>query len=196
MTTMLRAKTIVAFALLCGLCGCAETPKPEAMVSPAPMSRPAQSPGLQRAVANPPTSRPAVRQDILPGTLRDFEVNVGDRVLFAFDQSNLDDASRATLQKQAAWLSKYPLILVTIQGNADERGTREYNLALGARRANAVRDYLVSLGVVGDRLTTISYGKERPVCGESNETCWSKNRRAVSAITNAPVYPDNVAMGR
>ena len=196
MKTMLRREAIVALALSVTLCGCAETPKPEALVTPPPMARTAPSPALQRAVVNPPASRPAVRQDILPGTLRDFQVNVGDQVFFGFDQSNLDEAARATLQKQAAWLSKYPLILVTIQGNADERGTREYNLALGARRASAVQDYLVSLGVVRDRLTTISYGKERPVCAESTETCWAKNRRAVSLITNAPVYPDNVAMGR
>jgi len=193
---MLRGNAVVAFALSCALCACAETPKPEAMVSSPPASQPSPPANLQRAVANPPATRPAVRRDIIPGTLRDFEVNVGDRVLFGFDQSNLDDAARTTLQKQAAWLSKYPLIEVSIQGHADERGTREYNLALGARRANAVKDYLVSLGVTRDRLSTISYGKERPVCAESNETCWSKNRRGVSAIINAPVYPDNVAMGR
>src|SRR5215469_7646070 len=126
MKTILRRETIVALALSCGLCACAETPKPEAVVTPPPMTQASQSPALQRAVANPPASRPAVRQDILPGTLRDFQVNVGDQVLFGFDQSNLDEAARATLQRQAAWLSKYPLIVVMIQGNADERGTREY----------------------------------------------------------------------
>jgi peptidoglycan-associated lipoprotein len=106
----------------------------------------------------------------------------------------IGDLFRAALQKQAAWLSRYAAVTVAIQGNADERGTREYNIALGARRATSVKDYLVSLGVRYDRLTTISFGKERPVCVESNEVCWSQNRRAVSAITNAAASPNNVAM--
>jgi peptidoglycan-associated lipoprotein len=126
--------------------------------------------------------------------MRDFEINVGDRVFFAFDKSDLDTSARAVLQKQAAWLSKYQGVTVAIQGNADERGTREYNLALGARRAVAVKEYLETLGVREDRLMTISYGKERPVCVESNESCWSQNRRAVSAIMNAVPSPNNVAM--
>ena len=126
--------------------------------------------------------------------MRDFEVNVGDRVFFSFDKSNLDDSARAALQKQAAWLSRYRAVTVAIQGNADERGTREYNLALGARRAAAVKDYLASLGLTAGRMTTISFGKERPVCVESNEACWSQNRRAVSAITNAAASPNDVAM--
>jgi peptidoglycan-associated lipoprotein len=146
------------------------------------------------ATVSPAPARPAIETGIIPGTLRDFEVNVGDRVFFSFDKSNLDDAARAALQKQAAWLSRYQAVTVAIQGNADERGTREYNIALGARRATAVKDYLVSLGVRYDRLTTISFGKERPVCVESNEACWSQNRRAVSAITNAAASPNNVAM--
>lgn len=130
---------------------------------------------------------------IIPGTARDFETNVGDRVFFGYDKSNLDDAARTTLQKEAAWFSRYRAVTVTIQGNADERGTREYNLGLGARRATAVKSYLVSLGVGAERLTTVSFGKERPVCAESNESCWSQNRRAVSEIRNAVSTP-NVAM--
>lgn len=108
--------------------------------------------------------------------------NVGDRVFFDTDKSNLSGTARATLDRQAGWLSQNPGVRLTIEGHADERGTREYNLALGARRANAVRDYLVSQGVDGSRLQTISYGKERPVSLCSEEACWSKNRRAAASV--------------
>lgn len=108
--------------------------------------------------------------------------NVGDRVFFQTDQSNLDGSARATLRNQAQWLAQNGSINLIIEGHADERGTREYNLALGARRANAVRDFLISEGVDGNRLQTISYGKERPVSLCSEEACWSKNRRSVATI--------------
>ena len=108
--------------------------------------------------------------------------NVGDRVFFQTDQSNLDGSARATLRNQAQWLSQNSSVNLIIEGHADERGTREYNLALGARRANAVRDVLISEGVNGSRLQTISYGKERPVSLCSEEACWSKNRRSVATI--------------
>ena len=108
--------------------------------------------------------------------------NVGDRVFFRTDQSNLDGSARATLRNQAQWLSQNSSVNLIIEGHADERGTREYNLALGARRANAVRDFLISEGVNGSRLQTISYGKERPVSLCSEEACWSKNRRSVATI--------------
>ena len=93
------------------------------------------------------------------------------------------DNDKATLQQQATWLQKYPRVRVTVEGHCDERGTREYNLALGARRANAVKEYLVSLGVSAARVDTISYGKERPICTESKEDCWAQNRRGVTTIT-------------
>ena len=108
--------------------------------------------------------------------------NVGDRVFFQTDQSNLDGSARATLRNQAQWLSQNSGVNLIIEGHADERGTREYNLALGVRRANAVRDFLISEGVNGSRLQTISYGKERPVSLCSEEACWSKNRRSVATI--------------
>ena len=101
---------------------------------------------------------------------------------FATDQATLDGSARATLRNQASWLNQNPSVRLTVEGHADERGTRDYNLALGARRANAVRDFLVSQGVSGSRLQTISYGKERPVSLCSEEACWSKNRRAVATI--------------
>jgi peptidoglycan-associated lipoprotein len=119
---------------------------------------------------------------IVPGSLIDFQQNVGDQVFFDYDASTLDQTDRDTLGRQAAWLAQYPNVVLTIEGHADERGTREYNLALGARRAASVREYLVSLGVSAARLETISYGKERPTCVESAEGCWQQNRRGVSTI--------------
>ena len=96
----------------------------------------------------------------------------------------MQDSDKATLQKQATWLSRYPGVRVTVEGHCDERGTREYNLALGARRANAVKEYLVSLGVSSARVETISYGKERPICTQSDENCWAQNRRGVTVVTS------------
>ena len=103
---------------------------------------------------------------------------------FDYDRYAITSEGRDLLQRQAAWLQKYQQVRVTIEGHCDERGTREYNLALGARRANAVREYLVSLGVSSRRMDTISYGKERPICTESSESCWSQNRRGVTTITS------------
>lgn len=117
-----------------------------------------------------------------PGSQQDLAVNVGDRVFFEFDQSSLSQEARATLQRQAAWMKLHQAVTVTVEGHCDERGTREYNLALGARRANASKEYLVSLGVDPARVRTISYGKERPVALCSDESCWSQNRRAVSVV--------------
>ena len=110
-------------------------------------------------------------------------VNVGDRVFFETDSSELTTQARATLDKQAQWLTNYSQYSqFTIEGHADERGTREYNIALGARRAQAVRDYLVSRGIQAQRMRTISYGKERPVAVCNDISCWSKNRRAVTVL--------------
>ncbi len=120
---------------------------------------------------------------IAPGSGRDFVINVGDRVFFALDKSNLTGDARATLEKQAAWLKRFGSITVTVEGHADERGTREYNLALGERRANSAKDFLVALGVSPNRIKVISYGKERPAALGHNETSWRQNRRAVTVIT-------------
>ena len=117
-----------------------------------------------------------------PGTQQDFVVNVGDRVFFQEDQSDLTGEAQSTLSKQARWLKNYPSYTVTIEGHADERGTREYNIALGARRAQATRDYLVSQGISAGRMRTISYGKERPVAVCNDQSCWSQNRRAVTVL--------------
>jgi len=132
----------------------------------------------------PMAAAPApVTSSILPGSAEDFRVNVGDTVHFAFDQYNVEENDKAILSRQAAWLAKYPSVRVTVEGHCDERGTREYNLALGARRANAVKEFLVSQGVSTARLETVSYGKERPICTQSDESCWQQNRRGVTAIT-------------
>jgi len=120
-----------------------------------------------------------------PGSSQDFVVNVGDRVFFETDSTELTAQSRSTLDRQAQWLNQYPRFSFTIEGHADERGTREYNVALGARRATAAQDYLVSRGVGANRMRTISYGKERPVAVCDDISCWSQNRRAVTVIDNA-----------
>jgi peptidoglycan-associated lipoprotein len=118
-----------------------------------------------------------------PGSQQDFVVNVGDRVFFDTDSTELTAQSRATLDKQAQWLTQYPQYgQFTIEGHADERGTREYNIALGARRAQTVRDYLASRGIQAARMRTISYGKERPVAVCNDISCWSQNRRAVTVL--------------
>jgi peptidoglycan-associated lipoprotein len=117
-----------------------------------------------------------------PGSQQDFVVNVGDRVFFETDQTDLTPQARATLDKQAQWLSQYNRYSFTIEGHADERGTREYNIALGARRAQTVREYLISRGVEAQRMRTISYGKERPVAVCNDISCWSQNRRAVTVL--------------
>ena len=118
-----------------------------------------------------------------PGSQQDFVVNVGDRVFFETDSSELTPQSRATLDKQAQWLNNYSQYgQFTVEGHADERGTREYNIALGARRAQTARDYLISRGVAANRMRTISYGKERPVAICDDISCWSQNRRAVTVL--------------
>ena len=117
-----------------------------------------------------------------PGSQQDFVVNVGDRVFVDTDSSELSDQARATLDKQAQWLNQYNRYSFTIEGHADERGTREYNIALGARRAETVRQYLVSRGIAATRMRTISYGKERPVALCNDISCWSQNRRAVTVL--------------
>ncbi len=156
---------LCAFAGALALAGC--TTKPQATATtPPPVA----------------SSQPTTQSSIIPGSAEDLRVNVGDTVHFDYDKSDIRDEDRGTLSRQAAWLQKYPQVRVTIQGNCDERGTREYNLALGARRANAVKEYLVSLGVSGARIETISYGKERPICTESTEDCWAQNRRGVTVI--------------
>jgi peptidoglycan-associated lipoprotein len=119
---------------------------------------------------------------VQPGSKEDFVQNVGDRVFFDFDKSDIKPEGRQVLQRQADWLKKYPNVTVTVEGHCDERGTREYNLALGERRATAVKKMLLALGVPANRVSTISYGKERPAVVGSNEAAWAQNRRGVTVI--------------
>ena len=138
---------------------------------------------LSACANNPNDAQANAAGQATPGSQQDFVVNVGDRVFFDTDQTDLTAQSRATLDKQAQWLTTYnQYSQFTIEGHADERGTREYNIALGARRAQAVRDYLVSRGIAANRMHTISYGKERPVAVCNDISCWSQNRRAVTVL--------------
>ena len=129
------------------------------------------------------SSSSSANQGPRPGSQEDLVVNVGDRVFFDFDQFSVRQDQRAVLDRQAAWLKKYPEVTVTVEGHADERGTREYNIALGNRRATAAKNYLVALGINPNRVQTISYGKERPAVAGSNDQAWSQNRRAVTVVT-------------
>ena len=170
---MKRFSPLVKFACVASLlfvAACQPKPAPTPPAPPPPAPAPA------------PTPAPQARGPI-PGSLEDFRVNVGDTVHFAYDQYNIESGDQGTLGKQAAWLQRYPAVRVTVEGHADERGTREYNLALGARRANAVKEYLVAQGVSAGRIETVSYGKERPICTASDESCWAQNRRGVTVIT-------------
>ena len=126
------------------------------------------------------TTTPA--PSIVPGSQEDLVATVGDRVFYELNQSVLSDEAQATLTKQASWLGKYPNVTVQIAGNCDERGTEEYNLALGNRRAKAARDFLAAKGVSTARITTISYGKDRPVALGSNEQAWAQNRNAITSV--------------
>lgn len=119
-----------------------------------------------------------------PGSQADLTQNVGDRVFFDTDSSSLSNESQETLNRQAQWLKQYDNVNVTVEGHADERGTREYNIALGERRASVVKRYLINQGLAASRISTISYGKERPAVLGSDESAWSQNRRAVSVVTN------------
>lgn len=148
----------------------------------------ASTPPVQEAapIAQPPAQPPVVQHvptGPVAGSVEDFVQNAGDRVFYGYDRHDLTPEARETLRRQAAWLASYSGTRIIVSGNCDERGTREYNLALGARRANAARDYLVSQGVDPSRISTVSYGKERPTCRESGEACWAVNRNATTSIT-------------
>ena len=159
MTIFRAAKLAAAVVAVVGLAACANNPN-----------------GQQQAGG--PGSGAAV-----PGSTQDFVVNVGDRVFFETDSTELTPQARTTLDKQAQWLQYYNKYSFTVEGHADERGTREYNIALGARRAQTVREYLASRGIDNHRMRTISYGKERPVAVCDDISCWSQNRRAVTVLS-------------
>jgi peptidoglycan-associated lipoprotein len=179
----IKTKTVVKTALvafvLTSVAACSEKPKPVAAVpTPPPAEQPSQP-------TPPPPVKPVATQPagIVPGSQQDFVVNVGDRVYFDTDQSSIRSDAQGILSAQAAWLNRYPSVRVRIEGNADERGTREYNFALGARRAEAVSEFLTSKGVDPSRISTISYGKEQPINPGSDEDAWAQNRNAHTALT-------------
>ena len=163
-------KVVIAMAAVAALGACASRGEP----APTPTD------------TTPPPTTTAPRGPV-PGSVEDFRVSVGDRVFFGYDQFDLTPEARQVLERQAAWLRQYPNVRILVAGNCDERGTREYNLALGARRAAAARDYLVSLGVQPGRVETVSYGKERPLDARSNEEAWSVNRNAHTQIVSGAV---------
>jgi peptidoglycan-associated lipoprotein len=168
-----RLALIVAAAASLAAC---QRPKP-APVAPTPP--PATAPAPETAPPPPP-----VAQGPLPGTEQDFVINVGDRIYFDFDSYSVRADAAPILDAQANWLNQYTSVMVRLEGNADERGTREYNLGLGARRANAVRDYLVNRGVSSSRISTVSYGKERPIDPGATEEAYQRNRNARTAIVS------------
>jgi peptidoglycan-associated lipoprotein len=159
---MSAPKFLAAFAAAALLSACASEPETAAAT------------GAGDASAN----AGAVR----PGSQEDLRANVGDRVFFATDRSTIQADQRPVLERQARWLGQFAQNQVTVEGHADERGTREYNLALGQRRANSARDVLVASGVAGSRIQTVSYGKDRPEALGSDETAWAQNRRAVTVV--------------
>ena len=175
----LNIKHITRLALITGatisIAACAHKPPPPpasvAPMAPAPYSPPAPQPA-------PTQSGP------IPGSIQDFVINAGDRVYFDYDKYNVRADAAPVLDAQAAWLRRYRDVRVRIEGNCDERGTREYNFALGARRANSVKDYLVAHGVEPGRIDTVSYGKERPIDPGENEEAWAKDRNGHTAITS------------
>jgi len=170
-------KTVLTIAMLASvstLAACSKKAPPELPPAPVDTSRPAPTP-------TPPPARPAGPQ---VGSQEHFQNAVGSATVIYFDTDrfNIDSADAAALQAQAQYFLQYPSLPFTIEGHCDERGTREYNLALGERRANSAKNYLVSLGIDAARITTVSYGKERPVALASNESAWARNRRAASIV--------------
>ena len=170
------------YALLAGVAlaaACAKKPKPADLPPPPPaatQTTPAES-------TTPPADTGAVASTSAPGSAEDFKANTqGQMVNFGYDSYELDGRARGILDSQAAWLAKYPSTKITVEGHADERGTREYNIALGERRADAVKTYLAGKGFAAANIATISYGKERPLVEGSDESAWAQNRRAATTI--------------
>ncbi|MEQ8557868.1 MAG: peptidoglycan-associated lipoprotein Pal [Henriciella sp.] len=174
------ALTSSAIALFLGAAACSSTPEPEPTEAATPVQTTTQTEPVRESDIEEP--KRVVDAGPAAGSIEDFTVNVGDRVYFDLDQSGLDPDDQEILQRQAAWLESYPGVRILVAGNCDERGTREYNLALGERRANTVKQYLVSLGVDPARIETVSYGKERPIATESNQAAWALNRNGFTQI--------------
>lgn len=174
------AKRAVRLALVlaatASMAACAST-KPLPEPGPGPGTPPGPGAGYKPGPGTGPVDTRAI-----PGSTQDFVINVGDFVYFDLDSYDIRSDAMSVLDAQAAWLMRYPAVQIRVEGNCDERGTREYNLALGARRANAVRDYLVSRGVASGRISTLSWGKERPIDPGTGEEAWSRNRNGHTVI--------------
>jgi peptidoglycan-associated lipoprotein len=170
----------LAGAAAAALSACAHH-EPPAPPAPAPMATTTQPPP---APYQPMQSQPA---GSVPGSVKDFVVSAGDRIYFGTNENTVSPEGGAILDAQAQWLQRYPQVMVRIEGNCDERGTREFNLALGARRAQAVKDYLAAHGVAAARITTISYGKEKPIDPGTGEEAWAHNRNGHTTITAGAV---------
>jgi peptidoglycan-associated lipoprotein len=176
------ARSVLTVLALASLVACASTPKPMGPVATqAPPPPPREAPPM--AAPEPGPVEQAETGAPIPGSVRDFVINVGDRVYFDFDKYQVRDDGRPVLDAQAAWLTRYPAVRVRIEGNCDELGTREYNFALGARRANSVKEYLASRGVSLARIDTVSFGKERPLDTGGGDAAQAHNRNAHTAIT-------------
>ncbi len=181
--TKTAARLGLTACAMAALAACQSKPKP---------AFPTQTGSTTTAPSGPSTPLPPTAQGpvtsqpmgALPGSSQDFVVNVGDRVYFDTDSHEVRADAGPILDAQSAWLRRYPSVMVRIEGNADERGTREYNLALGARRANAVRDYLVNQGITSDRIATISFGKEQPLDAGTGDEAWARNRNGRTALVS------------
>ena len=175
--------TSASIALIVGVAACTSTPEPEPVV----VEEPVEVVEEPEEVVVVEETLPVVPTGPAAGSLEDFQVNVGDRVYFDLDQYRLSADAQDILKRQAAWLSSYPDVNILVAGNCDERGTREYNLALGERRASVVKNYLVDLGVDPARVQTVSYGKERPLALGSNEDSWAQNRNGFTQLISGVV---------
>lgn len=170
----MRSKILSVIAIAALVAACESAPDDSASAAGGGSTQPTET-----------YTTPVGQAQVTPGSQQDLVQNVGDRVFFGFDKYDLNDEARSTLEAQAAWLKKFPNVTVSVEGHADERGTREYNLALGERRANSAKDYLVFLGIDPNRVTTVSYGEERPVALGSNDSAWAQNRRSVTVVRDA-----------
>jgi peptidoglycan-associated lipoprotein len=183
MLRSLSGNSLARLALVCvaaaSLAACAKKAKPTYPTTTPPAATQPSTP-----LPPGPSGVDQAPTGAVPGSAQDFVVNVGDRVYFDTDSHDIRSDAQPILDAQSNWLRRYPAVRVRIEGNADERGTREYNLALGARRANSVRDYLVSHGITSDRISTISFGKEQPIDPGSGEEAWQKNRNGRTAIVS------------
>jgi peptidoglycan-associated lipoprotein len=185
-TRLTQLTAVVVLTMAMAACSSPKKPLPIAATTPqAPP--PAAQPAPPRQNAPPPRAQnlpPPGPTGPAPGSIQDFVVNAGERVFFDYDSSAIRADAQPILDAQASWLARYPAVKVRIEGNADERGTREYNFALGAERANSVKEYLVRKGVSANRIETVSYGKERPIDAGETEAAWARNRNGHTALTS------------